>query len=151
MDDHVTLKEHIETLIDANNKRYEQRFNDTKIAVDAALIAADKAVAAALAGQKEAVTKAEVAAEKRFESVNEFRNTLSDQQRLLLPRLEAETKFDFLSKGIDANSKEIANLRESRSESAGKTENSKDVWGYVVGFLGVLLAIGSMLLRAFGH
>lgn len=144
-DGDVSLKEYLETLIANNDKRYEQRFNDTKIAVDAALIAADKAVAAALAGQKEAVTKAEVAAEKRFESVNEFRNTLSDQQRLLLPRLEAETKFDFLTKVIDGNTKEIANLRESRSQTEGKGIGNRELIAYVVAALSIIGALSAIL------
>ena len=61
-----TLKEYI-----------EQRFTDQ-----------DKAVQAALLAAKEAVLKAEVATEKRFESVNEFRAQLADQSNTLMPRAE---------------------------------------------------------------
>ena len=39
---------------------------------------------------KEAILKAEAATEERFKGVNEFRNTLSDQQRTFIPRSEAE-------------------------------------------------------------
>lgn len=53
-----------------------------------AFVNSDKAVNAALTSAKEAVTKAEAAAEKRFEGVNEFRRTLSDQAALFLPRTE---------------------------------------------------------------
>lgn len=80
-----TLRLHLEALIEANDRRYEQRFKDSGTAVGAALSAA-----------KEAVVKAETAAEKRFESVNEFRGTLSDQQRMLMPRTEAELRFSAL-------------------------------------------------------
>jgi hypothetical protein len=146
VNDDITLKEYLEVLISTNDRRYEQRFNDTKIAVDAALIAADKAVAAALAGQKEAVTKAEVAAEKRFESVNEFRNTLSDQQRMLLPRLEAEVKFVNIEKNFDSMQKEISSLRESRANHTGVGTGMKEIWGYIVGAIGLLV----LLLNAFG-
>lgn len=126
MAEKISLKEHLEAIIEQNDKRYEQRFNDTKIAVDAALIAADKAVAAALAGQKEAVTKAEVAAEKRFESVNEFRNTLSDQQRNLMPRSEAEIQFKSLNEKVDA-------LRLSDGNQTGQETGVKQGWGWAVG------------------
>lgn len=143
----ITLKEYLEVLIDTNDRRYEQRFNDTKIAVDAALIAADKAVAAALAGQKEAVTKAEVAAEKRFESVNEFRSTLSDQQRMLLPRLEAEVKFVNVEKNFDAMTKEISSLRESRAVHSGKETGIKDFWALLAGLIGIGMGLVSLLTR----
>ncbi len=68
-----TLKEAI-ALQDEHNK---ERFATAKEAVQAALAAADKAL-----------QKAETASEKRFEGVNEFRATLSDQAAMLLPRAE---------------------------------------------------------------
>ena len=145
VNDNITLKEYFEVIVGINDKRYEQRFNDTKIVVDAALIAADKAVAAALAGQKEAVTKAEVAAEKRFESVNEFRNTLSDQQRTLLPRLEAEVKFINIEKNFDSMLKEISGLRVSIANHSGVGMGMRELWGYVVGAIGLLV----LLLNSF--
>jgi hypothetical protein len=130
-EDKVELKEFILAVIEGNDRRYEQRFNDTKLAVDASLIAADKAVVAALAGQKEAVTKAETAAEKRFESVNEFRNTLSDQQRNLMPRSEAEVKFDSFTKQIDGV---VARLDKSEGKGVGLSMG----WGIFIGLVGVI-------------
>lgn len=127
----IDLKEYIEALLVEKDKRYEQKFSDTKIAVDAALIAADKAVAAALAGQKEAVTKAEIAAEKRFESVNEFRSTLSDQQRTLIPRAEAELVF----KGLDVR---INVLEERKIEKSGEFSGAKNLWAVIVGIVGLI-------------
>jgi CHASE3 domain sensor protein len=126
---------HVHDLLVEKDKHYEQRFSDTKIAVDAALIAADKAVAAQLAGQKEAVTKAETAAEKRFESVNEFRNTLSDQQRTLMPRAEAEVKFEVNNKLMDAI---LARLDKTEGKGAGLSQS----WGVLVGAVGL---IGSLI------
>jgi hypothetical protein len=83
-------------LLEENNKRYEQRFADAKIAVDLAFSSQKELVQSALISAKEAVTKAESASEKRFDAVNEFRNTLSDQQRTLMPRAEAEIVFQSL-------------------------------------------------------
>ena len=55
-----------------------------------------------------AVDKAEIATEKRFESVNEFRTQLGDQARSFMPRTEYEvthknldTKIDVISKLVD--------------------------------------------------
>ena len=62
----------------ASLKHYiEQRFNDQGEAIKTAMSAAEKAV-----------DKAEKATEKRFDSVNEFRKTLSDQAALFLQRGE---------------------------------------------------------------
>lgn len=80
-----TLKEHIQVLMTEADRRNQQRFEGQ-----------EKAVSAALQAQKEAVTKAEVAAEKRFESVNEFRQQLSDQAASFMPRREAEQRLGVL-------------------------------------------------------
>lgn len=53
-------------------------------------------------GLDKAVTKAETATEKRFESVNEFRSALNDSNRLLMPRAEAERALQTLSDKLDA-------------------------------------------------
>jgi len=92
----VALEDRLTVLIEANNERYQQRFLDAQTAVNTALSAAEKAVTAALSAAKEAVVKAEVASEKRFEGVNEFRSTLADQQRTLIPRVEAELRLNAL-------------------------------------------------------
>lgn len=72
-----------------------------------------EAVNAALAAAQKAVDKAEAASERRFESVNEFRATLSDQARLLMPRLEAEQQFKTMSEKIDVLTARV-NARDDR-------------------------------------
>jgi hypothetical protein len=56
--------------------------------LDAMLAERDKQISLALTAAEKAVTKAEVATEKRFESVNEFRLTLSDQTKTFVSRGE---------------------------------------------------------------
>jgi hypothetical protein len=108
--------------------------------VDVRFDAQEKAVSAALAAAKEAVTKAESASEKRFESINEFRGTLSDQARTLMPRAEAEAQFKVLNEKLEAiNARLSARENQSQGLAAG--------WGYVVGFVGVATAIGMVLLQ----
>jgi hypothetical protein len=67
----------------------ERRFNDQAKAIDAALAAAEKAV-----------TKAEVATEKRFDSVNEFRKTLSDQASSFMQRGEFVAQYKSLEEKV---------------------------------------------------
>jgi hypothetical protein len=131
-----TLKEYVETLIEANDKRYNQRFDDAKTAVDAALNAAKTAVGAALDAQKEAVAKAEQASEKRFDGVNEFRETLSDQQRTLIPRAEADLRFGNIEK-------ELATLKSGNAERRGKQIGASSLWAAIIAGVSVLVALAS--------
>jgi hypothetical protein len=55
----TSLKHYIISLLNERDKRYEQRFR----------------------AQQEAISKTEKASELRFQSVNEFRNTLADQAK----------------------------------------------------------------------
>jgi uncharacterized membrane protein len=127
-------------MINANDARYEQRFLDSKIAVDAALNAAKTAVDAALSAAKEAVAKAETASEKRFDGVNEFRLTLSDQQRTLMPRAEAELRMNSLADQINA-------IKEAQIRNVGRSVGIKDSYGFIEGLLGVLMAIAAMYFK----
>lgn len=136
----IDLKTYFETLLIEKDKRYEQKFNDTRTAVDAALIAADKAVAAALAGQKEAVIKAENANEKRFEGVNEFRMQLRDQQSTFLSRTEYVSAHDNLAEKIGVLSSRI-----DKTEGTGL--GMKNLWGIIIGAVGITSTIILLILR----
>jgi chromosome segregation ATPase len=94
---------------DERDRRYEERFK-----------AMDEKTSLALTASEKAVSKAEMATEKRFDSVNEFRGSLKDQAATLMPREEADAKFKALESKIDEMKKEIVGLREFRSEGGGK-------------------------------
>jgi hypothetical protein len=91
------MQEEIDRRFEALQLQMDQRFDSSKQAVDAALIAADKAVQAALKSAETAVNKADVAAEKRFDSVNEFRQTLSDQTKSFV----TTDRYDGLGDRVD--------------------------------------------------
>lgn len=93
--------------------------------------AQEKAVAAALAAAKEAVVKAEAAAEKRFDSVNEFRNTLKDQQQTLLPRTEATVQFRIMQERLDSIEGRLTLIQ-------GRNEGASWLWGIVLGLAGLI-------------
>ena len=84
----VPLKEHVEALRLADHRFNDEQQRANQRAIDAALLAQKEAVAAALESQKEAFASFRAATDKRFESVNEFRGTLSDNQATYLPREE---------------------------------------------------------------
>jgi flagellar biogenesis protein FliO len=85
-----TLRSMLIKMNEERDLRYQQRFQGQLDAVMAALAAA-----------KEAVNKAETANEKRFESVNEFRSTLSDQAAQFLTRSEHSLVVGNLQKELD--------------------------------------------------
>ena len=118
-----TLKEHTEDLLSEMDKRNEQRFTASEKAINAALAAADRAV-----------MKAETAAEKRFESVNEFRGTLSDQQRSLMPRSEADVEFRAMRQIID-------DLKTRMDKNEGKSKGFETSWLIFIGLGGLILTL----------
>lgn len=128
-----TLKEHIDTLLIERDK-----------AVNAALAAQERAVAAALSASDRAVQKAEFAAEKRFDGVNGFREALSDQANTLMPRTEAVSRIEALAKEVNALANSVTDIN-SRSKGRG------DGWGYIVGAIGAVAAVSSIIIAIVRH
>lgn len=78
-------------LMDERDRRYDERFKATDERTNLALISSEKAVG-----------KAELATEKRFDAVNEFRGQLKDQAATLMPRAEVDTRFNALAEKIES-------------------------------------------------
>jgi hypothetical protein len=142
--------ERLKEMFSASDVRYQQRFEAQAQAVSAAfqsqqqamqtaLAAAEKANAAALAAADRAVAKAEMAADKRFESVNEFRATLADQQRTLVPRAEVDVLFKALGEKVDTLNIQMEHLQAERAGVKGG-------WGYAVGAAGLMLTLFSLAM-----
>jgi hypothetical protein len=126
----------IQKFIDERDRRYEERFK-----------AMDEKTGLALTSSKEAVTKAEVATEKRFDAVNEFRGTLSDQAATLLPRAEATARFTSYDEKIEEIKRDIVALRESRSQSQGRSSGFSAAWGIAVSILFLAIAVVGLILK----
>ena len=130
----TNVNQKFEALEKAIAIRFEQQEKSTTVA----LSAAEKAVQAALVAAKEAVAKAESAAEKRFESVNEFRNTLKDQQLLLQTRTEASSTANALDRRISEVASKV-------NEISNKAEGASNLWAYLVGGGGFFVALAALL------
>lgn len=74
----ATLHEYMVAMLAEADKRYEQRFLAQEEAIKIRLEAQKEAITKAEEAQKEAINKAEEANNKRFESTNEWRRTVSD-------------------------------------------------------------------------
>jgi len=77
------------------------------------------------ADAERAVTKAEREYEERFKSVNEFRATLSDQSRDMLPRAEANARFKSLEDKIDL-------LAKAQDVDSGKSTGFASNWTMLI-------------------
>jgi hypothetical protein len=123
-------------------------------------------VALALAASDKAVTKAETATEKRFESVNEFRAQLSDQTKGFVARLEFDAQraglgekvdglVDQVNKAIPRQEAEtrwtLMNNRidDLRLVGAGKAGGAAAL-GWVFGAVGMVAAIVAIISKLAG-
>jgi hypothetical protein len=135
---------HLRTLIQANDRRYEERFGASQKALELGLAGTKSEISVALAASKEAVLKAENATEKRFESVNEFRATLDNQQRTLIPRSEVAVMIQGVEEKIANLTKQFDLLQSEKRERRSEEKGIQGGWGYAVGVVGFVLAIISL-------
>lgn len=124
------------TIINERSAAISQQFAAQEKAVAAALAATQKETAFALSVAKEATSKSEVAYDKRFEGVNEFRGTLRDQQQTLLPRVEADIRFQSVQARLSV-------LETANSQAAGRAEGVNWLSGFLIALGG---AVGGVLL-----
>jgi len=118
----------VEQMFHSGERRFEERFEAQKEAVSNALIAADRAVG-----------KAEVASEKRFDSVNEFRAALADQTARLMPRTESEARLSAMAEKLDS-------LVDRFNRSEGKGTGIATSWAIAVAVIGMALGVGGIIL-----
>lgn len=116
-------------LMAERDRRYEQRFS-----------AMDEKTSLALTSSEKAIAKSDAATEKRFDSVNEFRGTLSDQAASLLPRGEAVVKFAAYDEKISALEARL-NVRE------GTGAGLKAMWGYVLAAILLVVSLVSLFYK----
>jgi anti-sigma-K factor RskA len=137
----------LEILISERDRQYHQKFEDLEKAIAIALTSAKEASKDALNAASVAVQKAEVANEKRFDSINEFRSTLADQQRTLLPRSEAEVRFISLAERVEL-------LQKMQDRKSGvddghkeKSNDSKSMWAIVIAATGIVVALVTVIFQ----
>jgi hypothetical protein len=163
VDDLAELRERffIEKMKDANDK-YQIQFSAAKEALGIALVAQEKATGNALEGTKEAINKADVATDKRFE-------LLSDQIRALAETLNTnkgaqgiyvthsdlaivvekiQTSFEDILKPLVS---QVNNLTTAQSNQQGKSSGANALWGYAVGAVGLASTVILLGLRISGH
>lgn len=116
----------IQTQFAERDIRTEQTARDSKVAVDAALQAAKEAVGEQNKSSALAIAKSEAATTKQIDQISVIINTMA--------------------KGLDDKIDDIKG-RLNAIEGHGKGTN--EIWGYIIGGLGVLMMLGTLLVMAF--
>jgi hypothetical protein len=149
----------------------EQRFQAQEKALEGAMMAQRAAIDAALAAQHLATTKAEASVEVRFQSVNEFRATLADQQARFVPRAEVEnaigrnaeriqelgarfhttaTKQEVIT-AFDGLNTRLSELGERVTRAEGRGSGLTAGWGYLMPIFLVIATVIAAYITAKGH
>ncbi|HEV8189464.1 MAG TPA: hypothetical protein VGP83_17045 [Pyrinomonadaceae bacterium] len=89
-------------VIHLKDDKYESQFKSLEETSRAQLAALKENTAIAFTASERAIEKAALAAEKRFESVNEFRKSLTDQTATFMPRPQIEALVQNVNDKIDA-------------------------------------------------
>jgi len=141
-----TADQWIMRVMDERDRSYQQQFHAQEKAIEAAFHAQEKAVSAALSAAERAVIKAELASEKRFDAVNEFRGTLTDQNATFLPRPEFDRAILALYDKVDMNTKLINDQMDAmqtyRDRTSGKADGMQAGWVILLGLVGL---VGSLI------
>jgi hypothetical protein len=174
-----TLREYVQQVLHNNSVNNDNRFTaitremesntitlrshitEAITALRENVLAQKEAVALAMQAADRAVTKAEIANEKRFESVNEFRASLADTSRLQMPRSETESLIKALNEKNDSAHKAMADrldasiksmndkidsLNELIVASEGRHSGMQSGWGYAFGAFGLLVAVATVII-----
>jgi hypothetical protein len=108
--------------------RTEQTSRDSKVAVDAALQAAKEAVGEQNKSSAMAIAKSEASTTKQIDQIQVLINTTA----------------------AGANDK-IDDLKTRLTAIEGRTKGMGDGWGYLIGFVAIILAAGSLVVALVGH
>lgn len=120
----VSLREYLTALINAAEKRSDQRFESMK-----------EMVATAFSTAQTAINKANEATEKRFEGVNEFRAALSDQAQQFVTKPTLSALVDKLEAQIDRNREDLDQLAKRIDIREGQHEGSRLTYGNMAALL----------------
>lgn len=96
--------------------------------------AQERATKVALEAQEKAILKAEAAAEKRFDSVNEFRKTLTDQAGTFATR-------EAVNGQVESLKADIKRIENQNAAVAGRGLGMSQLWGLLMGAAALLTAV----------
>jgi uncharacterized tellurite resistance protein B-like protein len=122
--------DHLRDIMDERDRRYQQRYEASQKALDAALLSADRAVQAALQAAKEAVTKAELSADKRFELLNELRTGVATTEQ------------------IEALEKIVTDQAKRLDRAEGANSGRAAMYGWIIAAIGAIVSVMTVVVIA---
>lgn len=135
----------IDEKIYAGDVKYQIQFNAAKEAVGIALIAQEKAVAAALEGTREAINKADATTDKRFDLLSEkidgIGETISKNtgaQGIYVTHTDLSVAMDKLQTNIEATLRPVVTFMNSQT---GRDKGISSSWGVALGGVGFIATI----------
>lgn len=143
--------ERINQMFTSHKEYFDSKFIAQKDMSDAILRERDAKLVDKFESLATAINKAETATEKRFEGVNEFRATLSDQQKTFLTAAEYKSAHQNLVDLVNASAKTTADTILTQKERIDKIENMKtggqSTWMMIVGIVAFISALFSIVLH----
>ena len=151
----------IDDLNEAEQKRIDEKFKDSdtkyqiqftaaKEAVGIASTAQEKLVAQALDGTKEAISKADINTDKRFSLLSEkidgitvTMNKSTGERGIYVTHSDLSTEMEKLRNSFEAMLRPVVNFMNSQT---GKIDESQNIWGYIVGGGGLIVAVITLIL-----
>lgn len=137
----VSLRTYLIALINGAEQRSDERFRHMKEMVESAFESAQTAI-----------TKADIATEKRFEGVNEFRAALSDQASQFVTRDAMASLADKIDSQIGQHRKDLDAIVRRLDLREGQAQGSRITTGILVtvttvavGVIGLVVVVASYL------
>ena len=135
----------IDDKIDASDVRYQIQFNSAKEAISIALIAQEKAVAAALDGTRESINKADITTDKRFDLLSEkidgvmnVLNKNSGERVIYVTHADLANEMEKLRTSFESMLRPVVTFMNSQT---GKGVGANQLWGYIIGAIGLLATV----------
>lgn len=130
--------------------KYQIQFNAAKEALGIALIAQEKAVSAALDSTKEAIGKAEIATDKRFDllsekidGVNDTLNKNAGAQGIYVTHTDLSTEMEKLRISFEGMLRPVITFM---NNSTGKSAGLNSGWAILLGAVGLVSMIVGIIL-----
>lgn len=113
-------REAINNRLSEMDLRLEQRFMASELRFTESVSAVNAQTLLAFAASHEAIEKANISTDKRFESVNEFRAAYSDLISRFMPRVETESRMSQIEQTVGDRLEKVTEVREQLIVAEGR-------------------------------
>ncbi len=138
----ISTRDYLLALLERQREEMLQRIEAVAHRIDATNEAQQNALTLALTNVEKAVHKTDEAVERRFASVNEFRQALTDQTHTFIPRSEYTVQIKALSERADVMSQRMAGVDTQLAAAAGKSQGFGTAGGL---FYAVIIAASAII------